>query len=112
MDQVRLLTSEDEIAQRTTADDLANFCKNFQKIADAALSKCQTPCKVLVQFTCDPSGHTAQIMHQPKEVDEKLLQEMYEAIDKMEKLLVKAKTVAFQIQLTVTPKNEPIEQQK
>ena len=78
VDYVRLLTSADAIAQRTTAEDLAKFEKDFEKIADEVLGKSETPCKVLVQFTCSPSGHTVKVMHQPKDVDEKPLKEIYE----------------------------------
>ncbi len=106
VNHVRLLTNADDIAKRTTVEDFAKFNKEFDKIADEVLSKCKTPCKVLVQFTCTPSGHTVKIMHQPKVVDEKRLKEMYEALAKMDKLPVKEETVEFQIQLTVTPKDK------
>jgi hypothetical protein len=79
------------------------FSKEFDKVADDVLSKCKTPCKVLVEFKCSPAGHTVKVMHQPKDVDEKPLKEMYKAIAKMDKLPVKEETVEFQIQLTVTP---------
>ena len=107
VDYIRLLTSEDDIAKRTTVEDLGKFSKEFDKIADEVFRKCETPCKVLVQFKCTPSGHAVKIMHQPKDVDEKPLKEMYEALAKMDKLPVKEGTVEFQIQLTVTPKNQP-----
>lgn len=106
VDHIRLLTSENDITKRTTIDDFAKFSKDFDKIADEVLSKCGKPCKVLVQFTCAPSGHTVQIMHQPEDVDEEPLKELYEALGKMAKLPVKEETVVFQIQLTVTPSNK------
>ena len=110
-DQIRLLTDENDLAKRTTVEDLTKFIKQFDKIAEEVLSKCRTPCKVLVQFTCAPSGHTVKIMHQPKDIDEKPLDELYAAIVKMDKLPVKEKTVEFQIQLTIVPE-EPTARQR
>jgi hypothetical protein len=106
VDHIRFLTGEDELAARTTADNLTEFIKAFNKIADEVLGKSKTRCKVLVQFVCAPSGHAIKIMHQPKDVDGKLLKEMHDAIAKMDKLPVSDGTVEFQIQLTVTPKNK------
>jgi hypothetical protein len=106
VDYIRWLTNEDDMAARTTVEDLLKFTKAFDKIADRILSKCETPCKILVQFTCIASGHTVKITHEPKEVEEKRLQEMYELLAKMDKLPVKEETVEFQIQITVTPKNK------
>jgi len=106
LDHIRLLTAEDDIAKRMTVEDFAKFSKDFEKIADEVLGKCETRCKVLVQFRCTPTGHTVTIRHQPKDVDEKPLKDMYKALAKMDKLPVKEETVEFQIQLTVAPKNE------
>ncbi|MBN2295316.1 MAG: tetratricopeptide repeat protein [Pirellulales bacterium] len=105
VDHIHLLTNQDAIAKRTTIDDFAKFNKEFDKIADEVLAKCNTPCKVLVRFTCTPSGHTVKIMHQPKDIDEEPLEAMHEAIARMEKLPVTEETVEFQIHLTVTPKS-------
>ena len=107
VDHIRLLTAAEDLAKRTTVEEFAKFSKEFEKIADEVLGKCETPCKVLVQFTCAPAGHTVKIMHQPKDIDETPLKEMYKALVKLEKLPVKEATVEFQIQITVTPKKKP-----
>jgi tetratricopeptide (TPR) repeat protein len=107
VDSIRLLTNEDDIAKRVKVDDFGKFSKDFDKIAEEVLGKSETPCKVLVQFKCTPAGHTVKIMHQPKDVDEKPLKAMYEALAKMDKLPVKEESVEFQIYITVTPKNKP-----
>ena len=104
IDHINLLTNQDEIAKRMTLEDFGKFSKDFKKIADEVLSKCKTPCKVLIQFTCAPSGHTVKIMHHPKDYNKIELEEMHKAIAKMDKLPVKVDTVEFQIQLTVQPK--------
>ena len=95
MDFIRLLTPEDDIAKRTSVEDLAKFHQAFSKIAEDVLGKGQMPCKVLVQFKCAPSGHTVEIRHQPKDIDEKPLKELHEAPTKLDKLPVKEKTVEF-----------------
>ncbi len=105
MDDIGLLTDANDIAARTTVEDFAKFSKEFEKIADEVLGELKTSCKVLIQFKCTPSGHTVKIMHQPKEIDEKPLQEMYKAVAKMDKLPVKEGAVEFQIQISVTPKS-------
>ena len=106
-DEVRLMTPEDDIAQRTTVDGLVRFTKDVQKTAEDVLAKSKDPAKVLVEFTCTPAGHTVKIKHQPKDIDETPLKELYEALAKIDKLPVKENTVQFQLQFTVTPKNNP-----
>jgi hypothetical protein len=107
VDHLRLITKEEDIGKRTTVEDLVKFTKEFDKVADEVLGKCKTSCKILVEFKCSPAGHMVKIMHQPKDMDEKPLKEMYKAIAKMDKLQVKEETVEFQIQLTVTPEKKP-----
>ena len=106
-DFIRLITNENDFAKRTSGyEDCAKFTKAFEQVADDILGKYKAPCKVLVQFTCTPSGHTVKIMHQPKDIDEKPLKELYKAVAKLDKLPVKEESVEFQIQLTITPKKE------
>ena len=50
--------------------------------------------------------------HQPKDVDEKPLQELHDAIAKLDKLPVKEETVEFQIQFLVAPKTKTPDQSK
>ena len=103
-DNIRFLTSEQDIAERTTTESVLKFIKDAKDVAENVLEKSQKPCKVLIQFTCTPSGHTIKVGHQPEDVDEKPLKEYYKAAAKMAKLEVKKETVEFQLQFTVTPK--------
>ncbi len=103
LDEIRLLTSEDDIAKRAGVEDLVRFTKDIQKTAEDVLGKCTKPAKVLVEFSCTSSGHKVVVMHQPKDVDEEPLSELYEALAKIKKLTVKEQTVQFQIKFTVTP---------
>jgi hypothetical protein len=96
------------IAERTSAESLLKFVGDAKDVAEKVLEKSQKPCKVLIQFTCTPSGHTIKVGHQPQDVDEKPLKEYYKAAAKIEKLQVKKETVEFQIQITVAPKQEEV----
>ncbi len=111
-DRIRLMTPEDDLAKRTTVDGLVRFTKDVQKVAEEVLGKSKEPAKVLVEFTCTSSGHSVKIMHQPKDVDETPLKELHEALAKIEKLPIKEKSVQFQIQFTITPKNKLPENEK
>jgi tetratricopeptide (TPR) repeat protein len=103
VDHVRLMTPEDEIASRTSVKDLAKFVKQAEQIASKTFGKSDKGLKLLVEFTCSPSGHELQIAHQPEDVDKELLQAFYAALAKMDKLPVKEGKLAFQIQWTVSP---------
>jgi hypothetical protein len=109
---IRLVTPPDDIAKRVKVEDVAKFSKDAEKAANEVLAKCKTPCKVLIDFQCTPSGHTVTVMHQPKDVDEEPLKEIYDALAKIDKLPVKEETVQFQIEFTVTPKKKPAEKSK
>jgi hypothetical protein len=112
VDFTRLLTPEEEIAKRTTVEDLTKFMQDFRGIAEKVLGKYETPCKVVVRFACATSGHSVDIKHEPKDIDEKPLKELHEAITKLKRLPVKEKTVEFEIQLTVTPAKKVPAQKK
>jgi tetratricopeptide (TPR) repeat protein len=106
VDQIQLLTPPDDIAKRVAVEDLAKLAKDAGKVAEKILGKCETPDKVLVEFKCSPSGHTIKIKHQAKDTNEKPLDELHDALAKMDKLPVKEESVQFQIQFTVTPKKK------
>jgi tetratricopeptide (TPR) repeat protein len=100
---IRLLTPESEWTARASAKDVAEFAKQAEQITKEIMAKSDKPLKLLVEFTCSPSGHEVKIAHQPKDVDEDLMQELYKALSKMKKAPVKEGKVAFQIEFTVKP---------
>lgn len=103
LEHVRLLTPEDEIASRTSIEDLAKFIKRAEQIASKVFGKSDKRLKLLVEFTCSPSGHELQIAHQPEDVNKGLLQAFHNALTKMDKLRVKNGKLVFQAQWTVSP---------
>ena len=103
LDHVRLMTSEDEVASRASIEDLAKFIKQAERIASETFGKSNKRLKLLVEFTCSPSGHELQITHQPEDADKELLQAFHKALSKMDKLAVKTGKLVFQVQWTVSP---------
>ena len=67
------------------------------------MGKSDKELKLLVEFTCSPSGHELQISHQPKDVSKELLQGFRDALSKMKSLPVKNGKVVFQIKWTISP---------
>lgn len=101
-ESLRLLTAQEDIAARTTVQDLATFCKDVERIADQNLGSCDRGFKLLVQFKCTPSGHEIQLAHQGDGSHE-LLQAFHDALKGMKPLTVHQDEVAFQFEMDVQP---------
>lgn len=104
MKHLRLLTPQQELTEHATVDDLAKFAKQAERIAGAILEKSDKPFEVMVQFNCSRAGHKLQIAQRPQIANREALQELYEALQKMEKLPIKDGTLEFQIEWSVLPK--------
>ena len=99
-----MLTDEKDITARTTADDIAKFIKQAEKIAVGILEKSDKPFKLRLQFKCSPSGHELEIAVNPMVEEQKAkLQKLHEDLSKLGKLPVKEGTVEFQMFLEVNP---------
>jgi tetratricopeptide (TPR) repeat protein len=104
VDHIQLLTDEKDIVARTTAEDLAKFGKEAEKIACGILEKSDKSFDIMVQFKCSPSGHEVQIFVKQESKDfNEFLKKLHEDLSKMEKLPVKEGTVEFQMILYVNP---------
>jgi len=101
-EQIRLLTAQDDIATRTTVEDLVAFCKEVERRAELSLSKSEREFKVLIQFQCTPAGHKFQMAHQG-DASQELLQGLHDSLVKMPKLSVRQADVTFQVEVTVSP---------
>lgn len=99
---VRLLTSQDDIAVRTTVQDLADFLREAEGLAGELLNTTGKPFKVMVQFTCTPAGHEVKMAHQG-DATEEVLQRYYDGLKLIKKLAVKDGEVVFQLELSVRP---------
>jgi hypothetical protein len=64
LDHTRLLTGEDNIAARTTTEDLAEFIREVVRRVDATFECSDKPFELMVQFKCQPTGHEIQMAHQ------------------------------------------------
>ena len=104
MKHLRLLTPQQELTDHATVDDLAKFAKQAERTVGAILEKSDKPFEVMVQFNCSRAGHTLQIAQRPQVASKEVLQELYEALQKMEKLPIKDGALKFQMEWSVLPK--------
>lgn len=101
-DQIRLLTSQNEIAARTTVKELAAFIKEAERLADESFGKAGKGFRLMVQFNCVPTGHKIKLALQGDAAPE-LLQNYQDGLTAAKKLSVKDGEVAFQLELSVNP---------
>jgi hypothetical protein len=99
---VRLLTSQGDVAARTTVDDLVTFIREAERRADVAFGQFGKQFQVIVQFTCTPDGHEVKLAHQG-DATEELLQAYHDALAVAKKLPVKGGDVSFQLEMAVSP---------
>jgi hypothetical protein len=101
-EQVRLLTSEADMAARTDVLAVAAFLREAERLADVLFGSSGKQFRVMVQFTCKPAGHEVKLAHQG-DVAQELLQAYYEALAAANKLPVRDGEVSFQLELSVSP---------
>tara|TARA_R110002072_G_scaffold302355_1_gene484888 strand:+ start:706 stop:1275 length:570 start_codon:yes stop_codon:yes gene_type:complete len=99
---VRLLTNQDELAQRTAVESLAAFIKRAEASAQSTLHEVTTNAQVLAQFTCTPEKHDVQLAHQGN-VTQDQLQAFYDALLALEALPVSSGEVSFQLTIQIDP---------
>jgi len=107
LEEVRLLQSEEEIASRTTADQLSRFMNLAHEAASEVFSSYEKPAQLLVQFTCTPekcAPHIASQGEPPRE----LLQAYYDRLNHLQPPLVSGE-VKFQFTLHVRPSAGPVQ---
>jgi len=101
LDGVRLLQSQDEIASRTSAPELAAFIDVAHKAAAEVFAAYDKPTVLLVQFTCAPGTCPAQIAYQGDPPQE-LLQAYHDKLGQLQPLRCSGE-VRFQFTLRVRP---------
>jgi hypothetical protein len=99
---IRLLTPESDLAERTTPEDLAAFIREAERLADESFGKSGKKFLVIVQFTCNPTGHKIKLAHRGDATYE-LLQSYYDALKALKNLPVRHGEVSFQFELSVNP---------
>jgi hypothetical protein len=101
-EQVRLLTSQDDLGARTTVKELVEFIKQAERLSEESLGKGGSQFKLLVQFKCTPGGHEVSLAHDGSATPE-LLQRLYDELGAAKKLSVRSGEVSFQIEMSVSP---------
>jgi hypothetical protein len=98
--QVQLLTPEDQLAARTSARDLAVFCRDIQRCAVHVLADHDGRLDLLVRASCTPHGHQFGLSRRGQASDE-TLQALVDALEQIARLPVRDGEVSFEVQLTV-----------
>lgn len=98
---VRLLQSQDEIASRTTAQELATFLDQAHEAAVGVFASYAKRAVIMVQFTCVPGKCPPTIAYQNGPPQE-LLQAYYDKLARLPPLRVSGE-VKFQLTLQVQP---------
>ena len=98
---VRLLQSQDEMASRTTPENLGDFIERVHKAASETFALYDKPATLLIQFTCVPQNCPLEISSRgdpPRE----LLQDFYNRVTQLTPLIDSGE-VKFQFTLEVRP---------
>ena len=101
LDGVRLLQGQDEMAARTSAQDLAAFIDLAHQTAAQVFASYPKPAVLLVQFTCVPGKCPATIAYQG-EPPQRLLQAYHDKLGQLQPLRCSGE-VSFQFTLKVRP---------
>ncbi len=101
---VRLLTAQNEIAERTSVESLAAFIKRAETSAQTALVDVTEKATIVAQFACSPGTHQVQLAHQGN-VTQNQLQSFYDSLLTVEPMPVTSGEVSFQLTIQVDPAN-------
>ena len=102
LEEVRLLTSQAHITQRTTTVELIAFLQQAERLADESLGSAHRSFRVMVQFTCEPGRHTVRLAHHG-DATQDLLSTYYDALIAAKPLAVSHADVCFQLEFSVRP---------
>jgi hypothetical protein len=99
--QVRVSTSQDELAARASVHELAAFCDAICSCAQAVLGQRDDEADLLVRLRCTPEGHGIELSGRG-EVPRETMAAFFEAIKQLAGLPVRDGEVNFEIDLTVS----------
>ncbi|GGC64588.1 hypothetical protein GCM10011396_09470 [Undibacterium terreum] len=100
--EVRLLSSEQEVAAATTVPVLSAFIKSVEDKTRKVFSASTHPSELMLQFECAPDSQDMKIAVQG-EPEKKLVLKLHDALSHMDKLQVTGKPISFQVYMTVAP---------
>jgi hypothetical protein len=98
---LRLLMLEDEMAARTSPEEVAAFCQEVVQAAQRTIGGDDTV-ELLARMRCTPDGHDVEMAFQG-DVSQQRLQACFDAINEIAPLRVRDGEVSFQIELGVSP---------
>jgi hypothetical protein len=96
---VRLVTSEAELAERASAEQLAAFYRELQRCAERVLADRDEPLELRLQVICRPRSHRVGLSHKG-DATEDLLDALIDALEQIPTLPVRGE-VRFEVELTV-----------
>lgn len=100
LEDIRLLTDQHVIAQRTTVEQVAAFVEQAKAVARRTLAGSPAKAMVLVQFNCTSMGCEVRLAHQGK-VAEDVLKSAYDAFAAIPALKTTG-LVSFQVSFSVS----------
>ena len=101
--QVRLLTPEHELAERSSADELAAFCQEVARCAQRTFGDRDGAAELIVRMRCTPEGHDVGLASRG-DVPHSLMfmHAFYDAVNQLAGLPVQNGEVSFEIELTAS----------
>jgi hypothetical protein len=96
---VRLLTSEAELAERASAEQLGAFYRELQRCVERVLADRDEPLELRLQVICRPRSHRVGLSHKG-DVSEDLLDALIDALEQIPTLPVRGE-VSFEVDLSV-----------
>jgi hypothetical protein len=102
LDNVRLLTSETDLAARTSVKELADFVREAERLAEDSFGSSVRQFRVMAQFSCKPTGREVKLAHQG-DASIELIRAYYLALTGANDLIVKDGEVVFQIEFSIRP---------
>ncbi len=104
---VRVLTSEEELAARTSVRELTAFCEDIRRSAQQVLGDRGGEAELLLRLRCTPDGHSVHLSGRG-EVPQEVMQEVWEAIGQLPGLPIQGGEVSFEIDLEIDLENRTL----
>jgi hypothetical protein len=96
--QVRLLMAVDEVGARTSADELAAFCREVERCAQRAVGDRAVAAELVIRMRCTPEGHDVDLSDRA-ELPQLVMHAFFEAVKQLPRLPVQDGEVSFEIEL-------------
>jgi hypothetical protein len=104
LDNVQLITTEDKVAQNTTADEISKLVMAAEQKVREIFAKNEKEFKLLIRFTIYPSESPKIELAYQGNADEKVLETLKNELASLEPIYTKTESVIFQAAFTVKAK--------